>query len=86
MASVKKAKKGVVTAGPDFGRKNYLILGVGLILIVVGFLFLAGGDITIAPILLVLGYCVVIPLGILYPKGKDDASRLEIEKNSAVSS
>jgi hypothetical protein len=85
MASAKKAKKGAIVAGPDFGRKNYIVLGVGLAIIVIGFLFLAGGDITISPILLVLGYCVIIPLGILLPKDKPEVSGLDVDKNNAIS-
>ena len=65
MASTKKAKKGALVAGPDFDKRNYLILGAGLILIVLGFILLATGDITISPILLVLGYCVLVPRAIL---------------------
>jgi len=86
MASAKKAKKGGVVAGPDFGKKNYIILGAGLLLVVIGFLFLAGGDITLSPILLVLGYCVIIPLGILLPKEKGEAPRLDVDKSNTVSS
>jgi len=48
-----------------FGRPNYILLATGLGLIILGYIFLAGGSITIAPILLVLGYCVVLPLAIL---------------------
>lgn len=51
--------------GVDFGRTNYIVLGIGLFLVIVGFIFLGAGDITVSPILLVLGYCVAIPLGIL---------------------
>ena len=71
MAPSKKAKK-AAKSGPDFGKNNYLILGIGLLFIVVGFVFLAVGDITVSPILLVLGYCVIIPLGILLPGRKRD--------------
>jgi hypothetical protein len=70
MTPAKKSPKGM-KSGPDFTRNNYLILGVGLLFIVVGFIFLGVGDITISPILLVLGYCVIIPLGILFPKKKE---------------
>lgn len=56
-----------------FKKINYLIFLVGFICIAVGFLFLAKGDITISPILLVLGYCVLIPVAILYKqKPKSD--------------
>jgi hypothetical protein len=85
MASTKKSKKGAAVAEPEFGRKNYMILGGGIILIILGFIFLALGDITISPILLVLGYCVVIPLGILIPKEKEDAARIGVEKDQAIS-
>ena len=46
----------------------------GLVLIVAGYLALSGDKVegflplTLAPILLVLGYCVVIPVGIMYRK------------------
>jgi xanthine/uracil permease len=85
MASAKKSKKGASHSAPDFGKRNYMILGVGVLLIVAGFLFLAGGDITVSPILLVLGYCIVVPLGVLLPKEKEDGSRLDVNKNNAVS-
>ena len=48
-----------------FGRINYILMGIGIILIIVGYVFLALGDITIAPILLVVGYCAVLPIAIL---------------------
>jgi xanthine/uracil permease len=83
--ATKKTKKGTVVAGPDFGRRNYIILAIGVFLIIVGFLFLAGGDTTISPILLVIGYCVVIPLGILIPKDKDELPHVDLEKDSAAS-
>jgi xanthine/uracil permease len=84
--ATKKSRKGAVVAGPDFGRRNYIILAIGVFLIVVGFLLLASGDITISPVLLVIGYCVVIPLGILIPKDKGEGSQIEIEKDAAASS
>ena len=47
------------------GRRNWIAFGVALLVIVVGYIFLANGSITIAPILLVLGYCVLVPYAIL---------------------
>jgi hypothetical protein len=82
--ATKKAKKGAVVAGPDFGRRNYIILAVGVGLIVAGFLFLALGDITISPFLLVIGYCVIIPIGILLPEDKDKAPAVAAEKEAAA--
>ena len=48
-----------------FGKKNYLWFAIGLLVIIVGYIFLGSGSITLAPILLVLGYCVLIPISIL---------------------
>jgi len=48
-----------------FTRKNYYLFALGLLIIVVGFISLRMGSITLAPILLVLGYCVIIPLSII---------------------
>ena len=55
-------------------RENFLILGVGVLVIAAGYLAMLEGSVegflpvVAAPILLVLGYCVVIPIGILYRK------------------
>ncbi len=47
------------------GKKNYIIMGAGLAVIIAGFITLANGSMTIAPLLLVLGYCVMIPVSLL---------------------
>jgi hypothetical protein len=55
-----------------FNKTNYRILGLGLLSIVLGYIALAQQPwdgtmpLVVAPILLVLGYCVLVPLGILY--------------------
>ncbi len=49
----------------NLSKKNYAIMGAGIVTIVIGFITLASGSITLAPILLVLGYCVLIPVGLL---------------------
>jgi hypothetical protein len=48
-----------------FGKKNYVIFGVAALVILAGYIFLSRGSITVAPILLLLGYLVLIPMGIL---------------------
>jgi len=45
----------------DLGRKNWILFGAGLAAIILGFVLLSQGDITLAPILLVVGYVVLIP-------------------------
>ena len=79
MTPSRKAQKGV-KPGLDFSRNNYVILGIGVFMIIVGFIFLGFGDITVAPILLVLGYCVAIPLGILFPKKKENLEEPEPDR------
>ena len=55
-----------------FDKTNYRILGLGLLSIALEYVALAqppwDGTIplVVAPILLVLGYCVLVPLGLLY--------------------
>ncbi len=48
-----------------FGKKNYIIFGVAAVVILAGYVLLSKGSITVAPILLLLGYLVLIPMGIL---------------------
>ena len=53
---------------------NYKILIGGVVVILLGYITLSMDPwdgfmaLTVAPILLVLGYCVVIPIGIIYRK------------------
>ena len=53
-----------------FTSKNYILFAIGLFVIVVGYITLGYGSITLAPILLVLGYCVIIPVAIIIDGGK----------------
>jgi hypothetical protein len=53
-----------------FTKKNYLLFAVGLVVIIIGYIALSMGSITLAPILLVLGYCVVIPIAIIINGGR----------------
>ncbi|MGQ9678317.1 MAG: hypothetical protein ACUVUD_03450 [bacterium] len=46
-------------------KKNYLLLVAGLATIGAGFVALAQGSTTLAPFLLVVGYCVLVPLALL---------------------
>jgi hypothetical protein len=47
-----------------FGRRNVLLLGAALVSLVAGYLWLQAGGTTGAATLLVIGYCVLFPLGI----------------------
>ncbi len=65
-------KRKPVLESLPFTKTNYQILGVGLVVIVLGYVALAQPPwdsamaLNVAPILLVLGYCILIPLGILF--------------------
>ncbi|MFN2602013.1 MAG: hypothetical protein ABR582_04555 [Gemmatimonadaceae bacterium] len=54
------------TTGRSSQRNRSITLwGVALLVIVAGFADLARGGTTLAPILLVIGYCVLVPIAIL---------------------
>jgi hypothetical protein len=67
-------RKKALIEGLPFDKVNYQIMGVGILLIVLGYVALAQKPwdaflpLVVSPILLVIGYCVVIPVGILYRK------------------
>jgi uncharacterized membrane protein HdeD (DUF308 family) len=47
-----------------FGPRNWLFLAAGVVALAAGYVLLARGSTTAAPILLVLGYCVFFPVGL----------------------
>ena len=59
-----------------FGKRNLLILSIGIFAIIVGFLLMSQGPVdgflsrTLAPIILVVAYLVIIPISII-AKNKD---------------
>lgn len=60
-----------------FTKTNYQILGSALLVIIAGYLALAQKPwdgflpLVVAPILLVTGYCILVPWGILYRSKKE---------------
>jgi hypothetical protein len=48
-----------------FSLENWLFLAAGALAVVIGYVLLAGGSTVAAPLLLVLGYLVLIPIGII---------------------
>ena len=62
----------------SFGKINYQLFGIGLVIIILGYILMITGkteslqSIKIAPLILIVGYCVLIPAAILVkPKNKD---------------
>jgi hypothetical protein len=77
MARVEKrvtTKPKAFAEGLPFTKLNYQILSAGILCIIFGYIALAQDPwngtmpLVVAPILLVLGYCVIIPIGILFRK------------------
>ena len=48
-----------------FRRRNVILLTAAVASLGIGYAMLARGDTTLAPVLLVLGYCVLFPLGLV---------------------
>ena len=67
--------------GIPFTRKNWMLFALGLATIIVGYVLLgippADGflSLTLAPILLVAGYCVLIPLAIMVRDRSDGVGK-----------
>ena len=66
----------------DFTTINYILFGIGLALIIVGYLVMAAGEVnsfqslTLAPIMLFIAYIIVIPAALIY-RGKSS----DVEEN-----
>ena len=85
-------KQKVFGGALPFTKVNYQILGAGLLSITLGYVALAQGPwdgtmpLVVAPILLVLGYCVMIPIGILFHKKSNtngDAQPTELSSENS---
>ncbi len=79
MAKVEKGKAGKKRRVEDvfpLDRTNFMIIGAGVVVIIAGYIAMMGDTVesfrqlTIAPLLLLFGYCVLIPVGIMYRKRK----------------
>ena len=88
--NVKKESSRTVSAGPLFGRNNYTLMIIGVVVLIVGFVLMAGGKspdprvfnenevysftrITLAPILIVLGFGIEIAAIMIKPKTNDES-------------
>ncbi len=82
MAKTLKKKKATKSRGPilSLTKTNYVIFGVAAVVIGIGYYFLSIGpadsvqSLTIAPIILVIGYVVLVPLAIFWRKRRNDAA------------
>ena len=95
MARIEKreAVKTKFHIGPlPFTKINYEILGAGILSIVLGYVALSQDPwngtmpLVVAPILLMLGYCVLIPVGILFRNKSKAAAAMPEAKVSTEDS
>ena len=61
----KTAKAQATTIRIRWERRNRILIGSGLGAVTLGYILLSRGDVTAAPVLLVAGYCVLIPLAFI---------------------
>jgi uncharacterized membrane protein HdeD (DUF308 family) len=61
-------------------KKNLYLMGIGLAVLIIGYIFMAQPPVnsiwslTIAPIILIIAYLIIIPLAIFYRKNKKVSS------------
>jgi hypothetical protein len=66
-----------ITDRLNLTKTNYIILAVAIVVIIIGYIIMQYGgddlgDKTISPILLTIGYVVLVPLALLYKKRVDE--------------
>ena len=59
--------------GFAWGLQNSLLLGIALAVLGFGYVALSRGSTTLAPVMLVLGYCVLVPASLLL-RGSNEGS------------
>jgi hypothetical protein len=66
-----------------WGKQHYTYLGGAVVVIIVGFLLLAKGmysswddplSVDVAPVVLVVGYCILVPLAIMRKNSRNSSS------------
>ena len=72
--------------------KNYILAAIGILSIILGYIFLGQPPVdsfwslNVAPVILVIAYCVIVPIAILYVdqknKGKQDKGPQEKSQKS----
>ena len=67
--------------GWAFGRTNYIIFTVGLLSLILGYYLMFSGSVnsfqslTLSPILLFLGYIIIIPFALVYREKIDESKK-----------
>jgi hypothetical protein len=75
------ATRSTVSWKSPWGTQHYTYLGAAVVVIVVGFLLLAKGmysswddplSVDVAPVVLVVGYCILVPLAIMRTSSRNN--------------
>ena len=62
----------------SFGKVNYVLFGIGIVLIFIGYILMATGETEsiqstkVSPIILIISYCIIIPTAILIKQKNKD--------------
>ena len=60
----------------SYDKENYILFGAGIITLILGYIIMTTGDtysfqsLSLAPVLLFIGYIILIPIALLYKKKK----------------
>ncbi len=60
---------------PPLTTLNYVLFIAGLLVITAGWFLLRAGHISVSPVMLIVGYCVLIPLGIILRPGSGNGGK-----------
>ena len=72
-------KKKRVEGSLVLGRRNVWLMMAGIVIILLGYFLLGRGSISMAPLLLVIGYCILVPLAItLWVRQQDKKTDTEM--------
>lgn len=91
---IPKSRKSSVKAKKEISlpleKTNLIIISIGVAVLIIGYLLMSGNSVdgftntVVAPILLVLGYCIIIPYGILKKAKKPESSSHETEDSASA--
>jgi hypothetical protein len=76
--------------GPIFSDMNFRLLGISIVLLVIGYICLGQGPVynhiswSVAPIILVFVYCILIPVAILYREKENTTTKDTTKKDKGV--
>jgi hypothetical protein len=65
----------------DLTANNYKLFGLAVVILVIGYFFLAQGpadsfmSLSLAPIILIIGYCVLVPYAIFWKAKKSETQQ-----------